>query len=1440
MTDVYGDNTRAMDSSARLITELIFPETQRGRDVIGVERYGLDSGLSRDAGDERHETPRGAGTTIPAIATTATCANEVMEASDVIVTAARLRLGGALAWNDDLIGSWSVDTNYVTIVTMPSVDTSTHGKRVIDFGRNGATIVGCDASVVDAGRRVLLGVVTSDGYVHAVKLGVKVCAGLNAGDDHQISSVAFMDEKTRSKIASSSSPCTIRGVAVVGMTVCVAKDLGVTCWPTSESGTISNSEYFMLGAQAGILGNMASYLGFFGGQLSSGASSSSPLACMSSVTVDGRELLFTMHEDSMLTIWDVKSRSALYSVGLLPEAQREAFKPSCLDWSQDFVNAGGVFLISSFEDKETSATSIVALFEVTVDDRGTGALNVHVENGPQLPDVRGRVTSASIEFMTASEYRLWLVMDDAQNPVECISFKGDTRGNHTGTSYKVETMDMRLCDLLPSSDVEHEILKMFFVELDAVMHSSDGCGFSKPMWDYALNTACLPWNASRQAILHAGSAVGVHGGAAASHVVLTGHEDLDEESTASMIRNIQEWIDSSSSPVEAFERSMAFLREFIAAICRASPPRSVRVIQASALGADRLVVLARGNGRISAMADGSAEESLRLGDPSCASLAAVSKPCMGTAAMSMGRYALCRGVSIKEVLLPAITNVVMGKCHLNAVEFGKHHADVRRAFRAFSAGMASLDGNNHETMDEIVGKVVDTSSARGDLSTWTVRSFHLDRQTGGDCGHKTDLRASLAKAALEGCTRARIDLSLQLLIVARGLNNGGMVDSLVVSLDPYVFSHWACTTTVITEAGEKAEPMRMDDSSKKLKRMVHDGNQHAFDVAVWCCDDLLTYLSEREGMVSMDGLRSHVIRQFLSGSNVARPVMHAIMRSKSLENKFELLDSLLRLVECGDDASFKFFKAYSLSRKTQSSPSKDLMGKARLEQEGLGLFLSLCDVVEGDELAQCIASVTGKEMVPRLTTEGYVDAVSEILDHLGCSSSAVRAGLFSAKIQETSSAGASEASSRARTRVFKTLEDDLHMQEAYTIALSVADPQRQLDCLKSLIASLCSKRMVEVLCSLPLAALQDGSGINVLEHVTHALWERASKEPVDEATTYLILYDFFVSRGNFQSAAAALLSYARRITSESERNGLDKLLALQRILTMTVGCLKLVKECDAWLEEGTINCDIKVRKTDSFQTEYAVPTIVTVKDIEQELVLAKSLLKVVSLNPDFDVQRASHHDILVELLERGLYDSAWLLTSILPSNEVQSSKELIVFKMGKDALVTGIDGEMDAARELWTKLQSIVYDEPLAVADRLRQAIAEGILETDPGTSLPSWLMEPYMSKYDLLSSHSKPQTQWADAAGMIRLLLHYGRLEQAGILSLEMLGPLVTSLPSIAFPKVGAVCIPHDLIDAVLVSLRGAPGEEAKSLTRRLESAVRQCKASSSAQSSVLSGMSS
>ena len=1192
------------------------------------------------------------------------------------------------------------------------------------------------------------------------------------------------------------------------------------------------------------------------------------------------DLLFVLHDDATMHAWDVSSGTGrlIRSVGLLPEAQKAAFRPSCLAFSRDPLNRG-VFMIASFEEVGTGVgdggaerevpTSIVALSEVTVRWGDQDRVEyMDVESGPQLPDVRGRMRSTSLEFVGEREYRLWMVMEGGE--VRCGSYRGDNRGRHTNGQFAVETLDTRLRGLVSAKGVEREICKMCFSELARVCRM-DG---------YALDTVCLPWNASRRAAAAAARlVVGMnHTDGLDGFDGFDGLDGFDGFDGLDVIdQRVQDWINGGSGDTDAtdggdgsnapnvFDRSMDFMGAYADSFALLSSARSIKVIQSSQSSqssSDRMVVLVRGDGRVSAMVDASAEEFLRYGNEACVSLAAATGPCTGTAALSLARYALCQGVSLRGTLLPVLVDVVTGKCHLNAVEFGRYHAAVRQAFRAFSVTTgAFFSGDAGHAVGAVEAIQASRQWSKESSSSQKVDHIDMAASERPSYADHDEVSVALAKAALEGCTRALLDLSLQLLIV--GSSHNSPMTSIETYLRPFILSHWACTTAIVDDTGGKAEPMVVDafdapSASKRLKRSLapYRHRHHAIDLAIACSENISKILANggrtcRAGgagrgtpvVSGVDALRSAVMEHFLSVQNTMRPFMHLLMRTKRISNKAELLDSLLRVIERGEDASFKFFTAYSLSRKTRDSAenrSLRLMERSRLEQEGLGMFLSLCDIEERDELAQCIASVTGKDAVlgMELTPERYIDAVAEIVDHLGCSSSAVRAGLFSAKIQE-SAGHHSEAASRARARVFKALEEEHNMQEAYTVALSVSDPQREQDCLNSLIASLCAENNLEVLTTLPLVGLLDDGGIHVLEHVTYALWDRAHKEPVDEATTYFVLYDFFVSRGNFQSAAGALLSFARRITAESERDELRKLLDLQKILTMTVGCLKLVRESDAWLEDSNIDLDIKLRRTENGQTEYRVPTVITVREVEEELLLVKSLLKIVSLDPDFDVQNASHHDVLVGLLQGGFYSEAWSLATILPYNDIQSSKELIVFKMSKDAFEQGL-GATTGTSDLSTRIQSLVAGEPLAVADRLRLAAAEAILETDSNTSLPPWLIEPYLSKYENLSSQSKPSTSKADVAGMIRLLMHYGRHIDAGVLALQMLDPLVTSLPSIAFPRMGARCLPHDLIDELMASLRASTtpdDDEARLLLGRLETTTRQCVVSSSGQSAVLEG---
>ena len=87
----------------------------------------------------------------------------------------------------------------------------------------------------------------------------------------------------------------------------------------------------------------------------------------------------------------------------------------------------------------------------------------------------------------------------------------------------------------------------------------------------------------------------------------------------------------------------------------------------------------------------------------------------------------------------------------------------------------------------------------------------------------------------------------------------------------------------------------------------------------------------------------------------------------------------------------------------------------------------------------------------------------------------------------------------------------------------------------------------------------------------------------------------------------------------------------------------------------------------------------------------------------------------------------------------------------------------------------------------------------------------------------------------MLRVLLKHGRVELAGNLALELLSPLVTRIPSVAFSSVGSVCISPDIIDRVIHSLSSDQSESMALVLKRLSKARQVLEQSSSSQSNVL-----
>ena len=805
------------------------------------------------------------------------------------------------------------------------------------------------------------------------------------------------------------------------------------------------------------------------------------------------------------------------------------------------------------------------------------------------------------------------------------------------------------------------------------------------------------------------------------------------------------------------------------------------------------------------------------------------------------RFALGRGVDLKKSLLPAMVRVLSGMSRVNSVEFGSQGRLIRTLARQFSLIAKSFESDIETLCGIIKGKNTHAISENVEYS----KSI-LSTET---------LQLSMMKSSVYSCASSESNAIINILAVLEYMREQGNglqqlqqhFSQSMCMLFYNAVSCWVCASPLFINDETRKEanldplPSSGVHVSKRMKTMLHGKKGQVFDLVLSLDNNATQQLGTVDSILGIQKARGSVLQSFRRkvGASI-EAIIHSVMRNAIL-NKMEIAQSLLCFVQCKPEmqsVECQFFNAYLLSKKCSESSHHS---KA-MEKQSLGVFLSLCDSMEqpgnAQKLLECLRSVdkAPKMVAETLSAEEYIVALVDIFDQLGCSASMSTCGMISARLQESlQTKEGIEKSARSWTRVFKSLEDNGDIEEAYIAALSNPDSKRQVDCLKLLVEKMCSTGAIESLCTLPMMEFRPQCGIHVLDEITHALWDRALKESIEDSKTYFILFDFYVSSGNFQSAASALMCYCRRMSRESTNGALDSLLPIQRALTMAIGCLNLVKDADAWLEDSFSPPDLHVRRSWNnsclVTTEYAIPSIITVQDMEKELVIVKALIQVVSLDPEFDISNNAE-EIVYQLSMLGLYEDAWnLVECVFDSASSVALKESIVHQMS--SVATKND---DMAH--WRQLKAFVQKETAAaVADRLRLAAAEGVLETDESMNIPPWLLEPYLSRYNLLSSNSVPANHRVDSPGMIRLLLKYGHAETAGHLALEFLSPIVTAVPSVSMHKVGSVYVPHGLMDDVIESLKisSEKSESGRILHDRVQEAVAKMREGSMAQSSVL-----
>ncbi|KAI8102813.1 hypothetical protein M9434_005606 [Picochlorum sp. BPE23] len=1321
-------------------------------------------------------------------------------------------MGGGVAVNavgdDSFPVSWTCDGSANEVV----VHVQRNCTRRIQFDVAVFSQCGC---LVDGRGDVLVAVLTVDKYLHLITLGssVDVSSQYFEANDVPVTDLVLMDN-----------------------VVCIGKQSGSITCVDIQRGKFTGHVWH-LGQPSGLLGNfMGSYLGsFFGGGSAGSSNNTNGIACMDVVSVqtdDGEYtlLLCCLYCDASLRVWDVQSKHMLHEVALLPPHEAVQVIPSCLTHSEDILHHGGYFLIASFEViGGEESKSHLCLFEMTIQDRKHGVLNIHVDTGPRLTGVKGRVSSASLEYV-GSGYHVWFVSQgESGSMMQRISFEGEADGRHTGVKYAIRSTEERLRDLGGSSDLDREMLKMYFDAVGSLLKQGH-------LINYVLDDVFLPFNVSAAAMKATLQVLGVE---------YDGQHDIRSCLTS--------WILDGDS-MDPFSRCLRFLDVYLVEYHRQCCPLAIRVIQRHDVE-QKAVIVVRRDGKISYLFDADPFESIRhharMSDSEAdlvAEFYAVMNVFTSSAAVSMALYALRQGVNLKEELLPALVKVATGHVRIDAVEFGRKALPVRKVLRNFPVVL-----NDWE--QDLIGPVVD--HVIQEFKCGVVGEEYEDEslQDNKDAMH----------SSVHSWASARLDLLIKLGVALEYFSgntslwqldlshSSKRLDTIFAQCFSVLYVHWACMQNVCLQKQVQVPVVRAEEDvlmeepfSKRAKRESDEEEIYGYEIIL----GFMSAPSEVRNILDMCSLQNTLLDRLGQGNiHLPAALMHSILRNARIVNQDDITESLMHIFNATPflgGFEMKVFKAFlqlKMCHRVKDSYARNLQ-----EQEALSILLS-SDLVCSDfsenskRLSESLESVcrwigVSWDTFDALSQEDYLDLVGEILERLGCNESFKNVTLLSARLYERSESSEGVGKSvRAWGKLYSILKEEGHLQEAYVAALSMLDPQRQIDCIRNLVDHYGSTNALISLCTLPLLELRDFGNINVFDQISHALWDKALKEPIDESKAYLALYDFYVSRGNFQSAAAAVLSHCRRMVKESAHSSLEIALSLQKMLTLAEGCLKMVDTADAWLEDSNpLDQETFVREFVSDDavatTEYTIPQMIDIRSVQKELASIKALVHIASIVPNYEMNK-NEKEIFSQLLSLSLYDEAWhLAQNVFSWSDIQEAREKIVFHLSKNATLSGSRGH-------WRRLKSFINDTGVsdAIQDKMRLAAVEAILMSDTSMGIPPWILEPYLCQYEFLSGKSTPKGKMNDSIGMIRLLLQYGKLELAAKLALELLSPVTTSASSIALPKVGSINLPHDVLSQLLSLLEGEASRypSLKSLHGVISTALDSANASAAKQTGAL-----
>jgi len=358
---------------------------------------------------------------------------------------------------------------------------------------------------------------------------------------------------------------------------------------------------------------------------------------------------------------------------------------------------------------------------------------------------------------------------------------------------------------------------------------------------------------------------------------------------------------------------------------------------------------------------------------------------------------------------------------------------------------------------------------------------------------------------------------------------------------------------------------------------------------------------------------------------------------------------MMGTTEIQEDHRLQFFMACSKALAAAEVDAHSVEARRRLEEESTALFFKVAAVFHHpaffrEQLNTVLAALTSMKHTlspppaPSLSAPGgeeahYYELLMHMYEDFGCAWAASRFALAAARHINQRLYTQGETNNNQEAVVVEEEEDDVRRSgrlwssvfdfclragdydEAFAALLGNDVAEQQVDCVHRLVKELCDKGEIGVLCSLPFANnslvvhAAGATWISLLDEAVNTLRRRAASADLDtRPQPYKVLFDFHVARGNFQSAAGAMLGYARRIMAERPGEGAACEDA-QHAFGAAVGALSLVSKDQAWIEESVSSHGAAA----SYM--HMVPRIVTLENLKKEYAVARARAAQATVRP---------------------------------------------------------------------------------------------------------------------------------------------------------------------------------------------------------------------------------